>query len=135
MLVAIRITCGPALLFALCLFLDFADPLVAGAWPVNPDRSVEGVSATPCTSAVRRTISMLSFAMAARPVNPVAPSTVRFPRSALSAVSESVGLQQVGYPALSDPPPLAEDHWQPLEGVLAVFRRVVGRLETLPRCS
>jgi hypothetical protein len=110
MLVAIRIACGPTLLFALCLFLDFGDPLAAGAWPVNPDRSVEGVSATQRTSAVRRTISMPSFAMAARHVNPVEPPTVRFPRSTLSAVSEWVGLQRVGYPALSDPPPLAEDH-------------------------
>ena len=112
MLAAVRIVCGPSLFFALCLFLDLADPLVAGAWPVDPDGSVEGVSAAQRTSAARRTISMSSFATVVRVqhVNPVEPSDVRCPRSTLSVVSEWVGLQRVGYPALADPPPSAEDH-------------------------
>jgi hypothetical protein len=113
MLAAVRIACGPSLFFALCLFLDLADPLVAGAWPVDPDRSVEGVSAAAHrTSVARCTISLPSFATAARlqHINPVEPSAVRFLRSAVSAVSEWVGLQRAGYAAASDPPPLAEDH-------------------------
>ena len=103
---AVQRTGRSTIFFALCLFLDFANPFAPGAW------SFESEQAGDVASASHRPLGLPSFPTGAplRHIDPVEPPNVTSPPPALSAVSEWVVLRRLEHPAASDPPPLAEDH-------------------------
>jgi hypothetical protein len=105
MLVAVRRTARSTLFFALCFFLDLADPFTPGAWSFESNQSIEAASAAP------RTMSVPSVPMSPplQQINPVDRSIVKSPRPVVSAVSEWTVPRRLGHPAAADPSPLAED--------------------------
>jgi hypothetical protein len=104
MLVGVRRTGRATLFFALCLFLDLADPFTPAAWSFDSDQSIAAHSARRTTS-----VPKVSMSPPLQDINPVEPSTVRLPRPAVSVVRDWTVPRRLGHPAAADPPPLEED--------------------------